>query len=145
MPDDPHPATLDHGPAIDRSISVDARTDLEGWPLSSGRAGRGLRTTVALGAVIVAAGLGLWADDNFTATPVRPAVVPPPSVGVATPVQANVAARTDLTGQFSAVNQVVLRAQVSGYLTEIHFKDGQIVHKGDLLFVIDPRPYEIQL
>jgi multidrug resistance efflux pump len=29
--------------------------------------------------------------------------------------------------------------------TEIHFKDGQIVHKGDLLFVIDPRPYEIQL
>jgi RND family efflux transporter MFP subunit len=43
------------------------------------------------------------------------------------------------------VNQVVLRAQVSGYLTEIHFKDGQIVHKGDLLFVIDPRPYEIQL
>ena len=34
-----------------------------------------------------------------------------------------------------------LRAQVSGYLTEIHFTDGQIVHKGDLLFVIDPRPY----
>jgi RND family efflux transporter MFP subunit len=145
MPDDPHPATLGHGPAIDRSISVDARTDLEGFPRSSGRAGRGLRTTVALGAVIVAAGLGLWAYDNFTATPVRPAVVPPPSVAVATPVQANVAARTDLTGQFSAVNQVVLRAQVSGYLTEIHFKDGQIVHKGDLLFVIDPRPYEIQL
>jgi hypothetical protein len=70
MPDDPHPATLDHGPAIDRSISVDARTDLEGFPRSSGRAGRGLRTTVALGAVIVAAGLGLWAYDNFTATPV---------------------------------------------------------------------------
>jgi RND family efflux transporter MFP subunit len=82
---------------------------------------------------------------NFTATPVTPSVVPPPSVEVATPVQANVADRTDLTGQFSAVNQVVLRAQVSGYLTEIHFKDGQIVHKGDLLFVIDPRPYEIQL
>jgi hypothetical protein len=50
MPDDPHPATLDHGLAIDRSISVDARTDLEGFRLSSGRAGRGLRTTVALGA-----------------------------------------------------------------------------------------------
>jgi multidrug efflux pump subunit AcrA (membrane-fusion protein) len=38
-----------------------------------------------------------------------------------------------------------LRAQVSGYLTEIHFRDGQILRKGDLLFVIDPRPYEIQL
>src|SRR5580692_9904964 len=43
MPDDPHPATLDHGPAIDRSSSVDARTDLEGFPPSSGRTGRGLR------------------------------------------------------------------------------------------------------
>src|ERR1700732_4120194 len=145
MPDDPHPATLDHGPAIDRSISIGAPTYLEVFPPASGRAGRRLRTTVALGAVIVAAGIGLWAYDNFTATPVKPAVVPPPSVAVATPVHANVADRTDLTGQFSAVNQVVLRAQVSGYLTEIHFKDGQIVHKGDLLFVIDPRPYEIQL
>jgi RND family efflux transporter MFP subunit len=124
---------------------VTARTDLEGFPLSSGRAGRGLRTTVALGAVIVATGLGLWVYDNFTARPVRPAVVLPPSVAVATPVQVNVADRTDLTGQFSAVNRVVLRAEVSGYLTEIHFKDGQIVHEGDLLFVIDPRPYDIQL
>jgi hypothetical protein len=59
MPDDPHPAPLDHGPAIDRSISVDARTDLEGFPLPSGRAGRRLRTAVALGAVIVGAGLSL--------------------------------------------------------------------------------------
>jgi len=126
-------------------LATAKQSDLEGFPLSSGRAGRGLRIRVALGAVIVTAGLGLWAYANFTATPVRPSVVPPPSVAVATPVQANVADRTDLTGQFSAVNQVVLRAQVSGYLTEIHFKDGQIVHKGDLLFVIDPRPYEIQL
>ena len=46
-------------------------------------------------------------------------------------------------GQFSAVNYVEIRAQVSGYLTEIHFTDGQIVKQGDLLFVIDPRPYEI--
>src|SRR6266851_4331315 len=57
----------------------------------------------------------------------------------------NITNRTELTGQFSAVNQVGLRAQVSGYLTEIHFQDGQIVRKGDLLFVIDPRPYKIQL
>src|SRR5260370_4260645 len=98
MPDDPHPAILDHDLAIDRSISVDARTDLEGFPLSSGRAGRGLRTTVALGAVIVAAGLGLWAYDNFTATPVRPAGVPPPNLPAATPRQASVAHPTDHTG-----------------------------------------------
>jgi RND family efflux transporter MFP subunit len=48
-------------------------------------------------------------------------------------------------GQFSAVNQVELRAQVGGTLTEIGFKDGDIVHKGDLLFVIDPTPYQIKL
>src|SRR5260370_28276532 len=78
MPDDPHPFTLDHGPAIDRGISVDARTGLEGFPPSSGRAGRGLKTTVAFGAVIVAAGMGLWAYYSFTATPGRPAGVPPP-------------------------------------------------------------------
>src|SRR5258705_11529020 len=45
----------------------------------------------------------------------------------------------------SAIDRVELRAQVGGTLTEIHFQDGQIVHKGDLLFVIDPRPYEIRL
>jgi RND family efflux transporter MFP subunit len=48
-------------------------------------------------------------------------------------------------GQFSAVDRVELRAQVGGTLTEIRFKDGDIVHKGDLLFVIDPVPYEIKL
>jgi RND family efflux transporter MFP subunit len=48
-------------------------------------------------------------------------------------------------GQFSAVDEVELRAQVGGTLTEIHFKDGAIVRKGDLLFSIDSRPYEIKL
>ncbi|MGI4975935.1 MAG: efflux RND transporter periplasmic adaptor subunit, partial [Janthinobacterium lividum] len=47
--------------------------------------------------------------------------------------------------QFSAVDEVELRAQVGGYLSEIHFADGQMVRKGDLLFVVDPRPYEIAL
>jgi RND family efflux transporter MFP subunit len=56
-----------------------------------------------------------------------------------------VATWSGFTGQFSAVDSVDLRAQVSGYLTEIHFTDGQIVHQGDLLFVIDPRPFEIAL
>ena len=59
--------------------------------------------------------------------------------------QRDLASWTTFTGQFSAVDYVELRAQVSGYLTEIHFTDGQIVHKGDLLFVIDPRPYDISL
>lgn len=46
------------------------------------------------------------------------------------------------TGRLEAVERVELRARVSGYLKSIHFKDGQFVEKGDLLFVIDQRPFE---
>jgi membrane fusion protein, multidrug efflux system len=70
---------------------------------------------------------------------------PPAPVTVSTPLLRNVDTELGFLGQFSAVNRVEIRAQVGGTLTEIHFTDGQIVHKGDLLFVIDPRPYEIKL
>jgi multidrug efflux system membrane fusion protein len=70
---------------------------------------------------------------------------PVPQVTVSQPLQREVDSRAGFLGQFSAIDRVELRAQVGGTLTEIHFKDGQIVHKGDLLFVIDPRPYEIKL
>jgi membrane fusion protein, multidrug efflux system len=73
------------------------------------------------------------------------AVAPTPVVTVSQPLQREVDVRAGFLGQFSAIDRVELRAQVGGTLTEIHFKDGQIVHKGDLLFVIDPRPYEIKL
>jgi multidrug efflux system membrane fusion protein len=66
-------------------------------------------------------------------------------VTVSKPLQRDVDRRLQFLGQFSAVNHIELRAQVGGVLTEIHFQDGQIVRKGDLLFVIDPRPYEIKL
>jgi len=75
-------------------------------------------------------------------------VAPPlalPQVTVSNPLQRAVDSRLGFLGQFSAIDRVELRAQVGGILTEIHFTDGQIVHKGDLLFVIDPRPYEIKL
>jgi RND family efflux transporter MFP subunit len=70
---------------------------------------------------------------------------PAPLVTVSQPLQRAVDIRVGFLGQFSAIDRVELRAQVGGTLTEIHFKDGQSVHKGDLLFVIDPRPYEIKL
>ena len=100
----------------------------------------------AAAAVLLAAGAGLWGVSQHAAVagPGSSAAAPP-LVTAAVPLQRVVTNQTELTGQFSPVNQVVLLAQVSGYLTQIHFRDGQIVHKGDLLFVIDPRPYEIQL
>lgn len=67
------------------------------------------------------------------------------TVTVSKPLRRAVDTRVDFLGQFSAVDKVELRAQVGGTLTEIHFEDGQIVHKGDLLFVIEPHPYEIKL
>ncbi len=71
--------------------------------------------------------------------------MPPPTVTVAHPLERDVIEWAEYTGQFAAVEYVELRARVSGYLTEIHFKDGQQVAKGDLLFVIDPRPFEADL
>jgi multidrug efflux pump subunit AcrA (membrane-fusion protein) len=73
------------------------------------------------------------------------AVAAPSNVAVSVPLQRDVADRFELLGQFSPVQQVELRAQVGGTLTAIGFKDGDIVHKGDLLFQIDPTPYEIKL
>jgi len=68
-----------------------------------------------------------------------------PQVVVSKPLVREVDARLGFLGQFSAVEQVELRAQVGGTLTGIHFKDGDVVHKGNLLFTIDSRPYEIRL
>ncbi len=67
----------------------------------------------------------------------------PPLVTVSNPLQRDIVEWDEYTGQFAAVDYVEIRARVSGYLTEIHFADGEIVKKGDLLFVIDPRPFEI--
>lgn len=65
-----------------------------------------------------------------------------PAVTVASPVQRNVTEWDDYTGRFQAIETVEIRARVNGYLQSVNFTDGQIVKKGDLLFVIDPRPYE---
>ena len=73
------------------------------------------------------------------------AAVAPLAVAVSTPLQRDVDTRLQFLGQFSAVDSVEMRAQLGGTLTQIGFKDGDIVHKGDLLFVIDPTPYQIKL
>ena len=73
------------------------------------------------------------------------AQAPKPAVDVAAPVVQTVREWDQYTGRFEAVEQIELRARVSGYLNSVHFKDGQLVEKGDLLFVIDPRPLEASL
>jgi RND family efflux transporter MFP subunit len=66
---------------------------------------------------------------------------PPPEVSVTQPVIKEVTEWDDFTGRLEPIKSVEVRARVSGYLDSIHFKDGQVVKTGDLLFVIDPRPY----
>src|SRR5258708_1809765 len=95
---------------------------------------------VALGLFFAWLGLAPHKASQAVASP-----TPAPPVTVSQPLQRAVDISVGFLGQFSAIDRVELRAQVGGTLTEIHFKDGQIVHKGDLLFVIDPRPYEIRL
>jgi membrane fusion protein, multidrug efflux system len=71
------------------------------------------------------------------------AAPPAPSVTVARPVQKLITEWDEYTGRFTAVETVEVRARVSGFVDSIHFKEGQMVNRGDLLFIVDRRPYEI--
>jgi len=71
------------------------------------------------------------------------AAPPPPPVTVSKPIQKSITEWDEYTGRFVPVATVEVRARVSGFIDSIHFKDGQLVKKDDLLFVIDQRPYQI--
>lgn len=75
----------------------------------------------------------------------QPPAPPPPTVTVAQPLVKTVTDWDEYTGRIEATDSVEVRARVNGALDSIHFREGAIVKKGDLLFVIDPRPYEAAL
>lgn len=68
---------------------------------------------------------------------------PPPSVTVANPEQKDITVYQTFPGRLTASAKVNIRARVKGFLKSIHFEDGQLVNKGDLLFTIEPDEYEI--
>ncbi|AMJ59850.1 efflux RND transporter periplasmic adaptor subunit [Bosea sp. PAMC 26642] len=70
---------------------------------------------------------------------------PAPPVQVSAPLAKRVTNWDEFTGRFEASEQVEVRARVSGFLDSLHFKDGDLVKKGDLLFTIDPRPYVLSV
>ena len=70
---------------------------------------------------------------------------PTPTVSVSVPLQEEVVDWDDFTGRFEAPERVEVRARVGGYLQGVHFKDGQSVRKGQLLFTLDPRPAQAAL
>src|SRR5439155_15922037 len=76
----------------------------------------------------------------------RPAPAPPPpKVKIVQPVAREITEWDEYTARLDAIDSVEVRPRVSGYLQSIHFQDGALVKKGDLLFLIDPRPYEVAL
>ncbi len=71
--------------------------------------------------------------------------IPPPVVTVTKAIEKQIQDWDEYTGRLVATNSVEIRPRVSGYLTEIHFQDGDLVKKGEVLFTIDPRPYQAEL
>jgi RND family efflux transporter MFP subunit len=99
------------------------------------------RASLGLAAALLAALTAGCDQGQPQATPQQQAA-PPPVVSVSRPVQREIVEWDEYTGRFDATQMVEVRARVSGYLNEVSFKDGQEVRQGDLLFAIDPRPFE---
>src|SRR5437773_12277651 len=77
----------------------------------------------------------------------QPAPPPPrpPEVVVSRPVVETVTDYEEFTGRMEAVEAVEVRSRVSGYLKSLRFEEGAEINKGDLLFEIDPRPFQAEL
>ncbi len=86
--------------------------------------------------------LASWGLACFPAAPGRAA---PPAVEVSQPVRRDVTDAEEFTGRLTPSHMVELRARVTGYLDKVDFKDGSEVKQGDVLFEIDPRPYQAAL
>jgi len=125
----------------DRSDSTHADAGVAVGP-GNPRRTRWVGKAVVLTAVVAVSATTYYLQSSNAATVVAP---PPPSVAISAPLQRDIASRLGFLGQFSAVDRVEIRAQVGGTLMQIRFKDGEIVHKGDLLFEIDPEPYQIKM
>jgi RND family efflux transporter MFP subunit len=105
--------------------------------MATGRfpSGKGFRYALpALAGAFLAACSGSGGDQQ--------AAPAPPPVTVATPLHQKLTEWDEFTGRFEATAAVDVRARVSGYLTAVNFADGAMVKEGDVLFVIDPRPYQ---
>jgi RND family efflux transporter MFP subunit len=101
------------------------------WPLLAG------------GALIVAAAAGVVAIEKRPAS--AQAAPPPPVVTVAAPLARDVTEWDDYVGRFAPSQSVEVRPRVSGAIVAIHFRDGEIVRRGQPLFTIDPRPFTAAL
>jgi RND family efflux transporter MFP subunit len=98
----------------------------------------GIIRTITRLSLLVVGGVGLAGCGKPTTPPaaVKPVVFVTPAIGK------KIVEWDEYTGRLAAIDKVDVAARVSGTLESVHFTDGQFVKAGDLLFVIDPRPYE---
>src|SRR5438270_1705129 len=99
-------------------------------------------TSLASSALVLAFCLG---TAGCTRAPMEAPGTAPTSVTVSYPVERNVTDYADFTARIAAVDSVEVRAHVWGYLEKVNFKEGDLVKQGDVLFELDPRPYEAML
>lgn len=98
------------------------------------------------GAAVVALSLAVSAVLSGCRSEATPQVAAtPPEVSVAAALERDVVESDEFTGRLEAVESVEVRPRVAGYIDSVNFSEGSVVNKGDLLFVIDPRPYRAEL
>src|SRR5690349_7876869 len=104
------------------------------------------KLAVAALAVLVIAGLGTFGAIRVDArSPAQSAPTIVPEVDVATVIQKTITDWQSYSGRLQAVEKVDVRPLVSGTIVSVNFQDGALVKKGDVLFVIDPRPYQAEV
>jgi len=106
---------------------------------------RALLQQVKSGLLALATLVAIAGCDKQTVSEAKTTQAQPPSVKIARPLAQDVTEWDEFTGRIEAVSSVDVRARVSGYLEKVNFKAGEKVKKGDLLFLIDPKPFSAQL
>jgi len=101
--------------------------------------------TLSLGVLTAGIALALLTGGCSSSASETAGGPPPAEVSIAPVLQKNVRQWDEFTGRLAAVDTVELRPRVSGYVDRVAFQEGQEVQKGELLFVIDKRPYQAQL
>src|SRR5882672_6035542 len=105
-----------------------------------------LKKRAAVSWAMLSIGIGIVASMGIgCSSSAQPKAPAPVEVSVAEVICKQLGDSDEFTGRLEAVNAVEVRPRVSGYLQSVHFKEGAIVHQGDLLFQIDPRPFQAEV
>ena len=107
-------------------------------------AAKPLIAALALAGLVAGTLAGCDDATGKTAAPAAPVVPSAPPVSAAIVLEKPVAETQEFSGRLEAVERVDIRSRVSGFITQVNFKPGSEVKKGDLLFVVDPRPYQAE-